>query len=264
MLLHRIIVALAGVALFSECTMLFSGSTFDLIIFPVFSSIFIAYSNLPKALLNVLSGIGLKGLVSHSSLLAGGIAVFSTFIFAFLVGGLETLWMFISCAFLYFLYLGAPIQSIPGIRTVPFLKPVIVSLTWSILVATVAAQTSGVSLPDKQHLLVFSGVFLFVFSLAILCDLADKEVDASTSLQTMAMSLGARFTISLALLFSLAQILLTEFLEVSQNIRISSLVSFLFVMLAISFVRFLPPSTSRRAVDFCLLLKPMTTILLFA
>ena len=106
---------------------------------------------------------------------------------------LKEITLFISILLLTFLY-NPPFYIMIKLRNIPFLKPFVVSLSWA-MIGTVFI---------KWKLILFADAFLFIFPLAVLYDLRDRDIDSKQLLKTFANQMRERkLKFFLAILWSL-------------------------------------------------------------
>lgn len=98
---------------------------------------------------------------------------------------------FVCLCSLWYILRFQPLKSMQNLRKVPYLKPFIIAINWSIFTAIIpiiAGNENG--LIEPKHLWFAIAIALFVFGQAIPFDLRDMLIDKSKGLKTLAHKFG--------------------------------------------------------------------------
>lgn len=126
------------------------------------------------------------------------ISLIGSVLFFFLLD-VRTLYILIPAGIISIFYVGKfLLKSVGGLRDVPFLKAYLVSFSWASVIAVLPALNARF---EHTHTIFLLGVSIatFVFSLAIIFDLRDAEMDEKSK-RTIPQLIGKRGTVILAVI----------------------------------------------------------------
>jgi len=83
-------------------------------------------------------------------------------------------------------------QRLHGLRNLLFVKSLLLALIWTVTTVWMPLLEINESLFGTSQLLLFARRFIFIFSLAVLYDLRDVEIDKITNVRTFASTFGVR------------------------------------------------------------------------
>ena len=124
--------------------------------------------------------------------------------------------VFLVSGFIALLY-SLPVKGWPAgfsLRKLPFFKTFILALVWSSITVFIPAVQIAFE-PGYEIVKIFTGRFVFIFSLALLFDIRDTEADQSAGIKTIPVVFGETLTRRLAVillfLFPLCSLVLSGF-----------------------------------------------------
>lgn len=253
---HPVVVAFAVTLLFIECVIHLHAHVLCLDILLVFSLALAAYS-FPS--FNT-------GSVNHKTIsrFFFVVAVTSALVAILLVGMIPRLLVLSSCFVLFLLYrFGHTFWF--SFRGNPMIKGPLIALCWTMIIVffpiNIYKNTIGIS--ELFSLMMLS--FCMVLVMAWLCDLVDLKNDTENRLQTIAVQLGPKRTISLVLLVMMVCTITLTFINPLTGFLLKSVVlADVLIGIAILVVTKLPANSAKWTVDALLLCKPLVMICMIA
>jgi hypothetical protein len=146
---------------------------------------------------------------------------------------LNTLLILIPAGILSVFYVGRfLLQKIPGFRDLPFLKAYVVSLAWTAMLVFLPLFQTEINW-EREHLLYAIAMFFFIFSLAVIFDMRDVEID-DPDMKTIPHLIGKNGAIVVALIALFGSLILMIFVKPDWIIFYGIIALFVTVLMLLS------------------------------
>ncbi|MFM7078448.1 MAG: hypothetical protein ACKOYC_01520, partial [Bacteroidota bacterium] len=167
----------------------------------------------------------------------------------------------IAAGFFWFYQMGLTKHHKP-LRNNKWAKPLIIAVVWTLCCSVSLCVSSGSLDLSAGHMTTLS-CFFFILPMALLCDVADMEVDGASGVSNLAVCFGPKTTAMAAALVGAVPALfyLLSISNIEQKWMISLIATAVFCLAAAILVLFLPSRNARVWVDVLMLMKPFILIL---
>ena len=190
-----------------------------------------------------------KWIIQHQKILAAITAISiiaSIFIYLFYFSNKRSIFLMLFPFSLLALWYVADIRKIlpffksriRPLRTVPYLKIVLISITWTAMTVWLVAIESGMALLSVSVLLISFERLLFIFAITLPFDIRDMEQDQAMNIKTVPIMLGENKTKQLAygalILFALLSVLRIILIPANPMIAVALVTSALLTIYIVS------------------------------